>query len=39
MTECHERPVELKRISDTHIVACHAYNKPDFHIRRRAGER
>ena len=37
MTECHERPVELKRISDTHIVACHAYNKPDFHIRRRAG--
>ncbi|NLX87262.1 MAG: ABC transporter ATP-binding protein [Clostridiales bacterium] len=39
MKECHERPVELKRINDTHMVACHAYDIQDFHIRRRVGKR
>jgi peptide/nickel transport system ATP-binding protein len=37
--ECNERPAEMKRISGTHMVACHAYNNPGFHIRRRVGKR
>ena len=32
---CEERPPEQRWISDTHMVACSAYDDPSFHINRR----